>query len=85
MYFSVNFEKIMSLIFVCWIGPPKKNSFEINWSFFKGGDLLKWSRAKIDHFVGVDIAGTSVEQGTIHIHAVSDYKKRWSEVSAGVS
>lgn len=28
----------------------------------KGGDLLKWSKANIDHFVGVDIAATSVEQ-----------------------
>ena len=28
----------------------------------KGGDLLKWSKAKINHYVGVDIAETSVEQ-----------------------
>lgn len=28
----------------------------------KGGDLLKWSKAHIDHYVGVDIAETSVEQ-----------------------
>ena len=66
----------MSLIFGCQIGAPKKNCFEINLSFFKGGDLLKWSRAKIDHFVGVDIAGTSVEQGTIHILRKHIYSRK---------
>jgi len=28
----------------------------------KGGDLLKWQRSNVRHVVGVDIAGTSIEQ-----------------------
>ena len=56
---------MLQLIFGCRIGAPKKPCLKLTDLFFKGGDLLKWSRAKIDHFVGVDIAGTSVEQAEV--------------------
>ena len=30
----------------------------------KGGDLLKWQKARVNHYVGADIAQTSVEQAS---------------------
>jgi len=47
------------------LSDPEKSFTVLDIGCGKGGDLLKWSRAKIDHFVGVDIAGTSVEQAEV--------------------
>lgn len=41
----------------------------------KGGDLLKWSKARIGHYVGVDIAETSVEQAKSR-YADMKYKQK---------
>ncbi|KAF9437810.1 mRNA cap guanine-N7 methyltransferase [Entomortierella beljakovae] len=58
----------------------------------KGGDLLKWSKAKIQFFIGCDIASKSVEQAreryktmrntpfTAHFHAIDCYSEPISTV-----
>ena len=42
----------------------------------KGGDLLKWSKANIDHFVGVDIAETSVDQAKARFREMKERRNR---------
>lgn len=44
------------------LGNPEESFTVLDIGCGKGGDLLKWSKANIDHYVGVDIAETSVEQ-----------------------
>ncbi|KAG0365368.1 mRNA cap guanine-N7 methyltransferase [Mortierella sp. AD032] len=60
----------------------------------KGGDLLKWSKAKIQYFIGCDIASKSVEQAReryrtmrnapfeAHFHAMDCYSEPISNVVA---
>ena len=38
------------------LSEPEKSFTVLDIGCGKGGDLLKWSRAQIDHFVGVNIA-----------------------------
>jgi len=40
--------------------PPKIRVLELGCG--KGGDLIKWQKAHVDEYVGVDIAETSVAQ-----------------------
>lgn len=44
------------------ISKPEESFTVLDIGCGKGGDLGKWSKANIDHLVGIDIAGTSVEQ-----------------------
>ncbi|KAF9361723.1 mRNA cap guanine-N7 methyltransferase [Mortierella sp. NVP85] len=58
----------------------------------KGGDLLKWSKAKIQYFIGCDIASKSIEQAQeryrtmrnppfeAHFHAMDCYSEPISKV-----
>ncbi|KAF9155187.1 mRNA cap guanine-N7 methyltransferase [Linnemannia schmuckeri] len=60
----------------------------------KGGDLLKWSKAKIQYFIGCDIASKSIEQAReryrtmrnapfeAHFHAMDCYSEPISNVVA---
>ena len=48
----------------------------------KGGDLLKWSKARVDHFVGVDIAETSVDQAKDRYRDMKNRNNRGKMFSA---
>lgn len=41
--------------------------------FFKGGDLIKWDKAKIGYYVGVDIAEGSVSLSIPLVFIFSTY------------
>ncbi|XP_055826158.1 mRNA cap guanine-N7 methyltransferase 1-like isoform X2 [Solanum dulcamara] len=47
----------------------------------KGGDLIKWDKAKVGYYVGIDIADCSIEDCRTHYNGDADHHQRLKKFS----